>query len=89
MVMLQSSIISKYETGNAFPSFETMIQFATIFECSVDYLLGLSSIRNPYSPECFTPHEAELITKYRKLNREQQIRMDERISTLLDAQKKA
>lgn len=84
IVGLQSSAISKYEKGSTQPSLETLAKFAEYFEVSVDYLLGLSSIKNPYSADKFTPKEAELITKYRKLSPERQIRIDERINTMLD-----
>ena len=84
---LKASAISKYEQGLTQPSLATIIKMAEIFGVSVDYLLGLSSIRNPYTQANFTPKEAEIITKYRKLNRENQIRIDERISSMLDLQK--
>ena len=32
--------ISKYETGNAFPSKEILIKLADYFNCSIDYLLN-------------------------------------------------
>lgn len=60
---------------------------AQIFECTVDYLLGLSDVPNPYAPQAFTPREAEIILKFRKLTRENQIRMDERIGAMIDGQR--
>ena len=87
MLNLKSSAISKYEKGIAQPSMTTLIKLADIFHVSVDYLLGLSSIKNPYTTENFTPKEAEIIFKYRKLTRENQIRIDERIGTMIDNQK--
>ena len=87
-ISLKSSAISKYEKGLTQPSMDTLIKLAEIFCVSTDYLLGLSSIKNPYSTDNFTPKEAELIIKFRKLTKENQIRIDERISTMLDNQKK-
>ena len=87
MLNLKPSAISKYEKGIAQPSMTTLIKLADIFHVSVDYLLGLSSIKNPYTTENFTPKEAEIIFKYRKLTRENQIRIDERIGTMIDNQK--
>lgn len=86
MLNLKSSAISKYEKGHTQPGIPTLIKLAEIFNVSVDYLLGISSIKNPYSADKFTPKEAEIITKYRKLSKENQIRIDERISTMVDAQ---
>jgi len=84
---LKSSAISKYEKGLSQPSIPTLIKIAEIFNVSVDYLLGLSSLKNPYSTDVFTPKEAEIITKYRKLSKENQIRIDERMGTMIDGQK--
>lgn len=40
--------ISKYERGTREPDNETLVKLAGIFNCSVDYLLGKTDIRNPY-----------------------------------------
>ena len=85
---LKASAISKYEKGLTQPSIQTLIKMGEIFECSVDYLLGISSAKNPYSSDRFTPKEAEMITKFRQLSRENQIRIDERIGTIIDGQRK-
>ena len=87
-VSLKSGAISKYEKGAAQPSMETIIKFAEIFHVSVDYLLGVSSIPNPYTTENFTPKEADVILRFRQLSKENQIRIDERINTMLDSTKK-
>ena len=84
---LKPSAISKYETGLTQPGIPTIIKIAEIFNVSVDYLLGVSSIKNPYTKENFSPQEAEIITRYRKLSKENKIRIDERISTLIDSQR--
>ena len=87
-VSLKSSAISKYEKGIAQPSMETIVKFAEIFNVSVDYLLGVSSISNPYSIEHVSPKEADIILRFRRLTKENQIRIDERINTLLDSANK-
>ena len=74
---LKASAISKYEKGLTQPSIPTLMKMAEIFECSVDYLLGLSAIKNPYSSNQFTPKESDIIFKYRKLTKENQIRIEE------------
>ena len=86
---LKPSAVSKYEMGLTQPSLATLIQLAGIFNVSVDYLLGLSNVKNyPNAKEAFTPKEAEIVVRYRKLNKENQIRLDERISAMLDGQRK-
>lgn len=87
-LQMQQSAISKYERGENVPSIEALIEMAKIFECSMDYLLGLSSIRNPYTSEHFTPQEAEVIFRYRKLNHDNRVRLDERLSAMLDGQRR-
>ncbi len=86
-VALRSSAISKYEKGLTQPSMDTLIKFAELFHVSTDYLLGISSIPNPYTTENFTPKEADIILRFRRLSKENQIRIDERINTMLDNQK--
>ena len=84
---LGPNAISKYENGRSKPNIQTLIKMSEIFKCSVDYLLGLSSIRNPYTSDNFSPKEAEIIVRYRKLTRENQIRIDERIRAMIDGQR--
>lgn len=86
-VALRSSAISKYEKGLTQPNMDTLIKFAELFHVSTDYLLGISSISNPYTTENFTPKEADIILRFRRLSKENQIRIDERINTMLDNQK--
>ena len=88
MLNLKSSAISKYEKGLTQPSLSSVSKMTEIFKVSSDYLLGLSSIKNPYSKETFTPKESELIARYRSLTAENKIRIDERISAMLDGQRK-
>ena len=87
-ISLKSSAVSKYENGISQPSLETTIMLAEIFQVSVDYLLGISSIPNPYSTDNFTPKETDIILRFRRLSRENQIRIDERINTMLDGAKR-
>ena len=88
LVSLKSGAISKYEKAVAQPNLDTIIKFAEIFQVSVDYLLGISSIPNPYTVEQFSPHETDIILRFRRLSKENQIRIDERINTMLDQMQK-
>ena len=45
------STISQYELGKRKPDSDTLQQFANIFNCSVDYLLGRTDIQKPISQE--------------------------------------
>lgn len=48
---LSYSAIAKYETGNRSPDDETKKKIAEYFNVSLDYLMGVSDIRNPYSTD--------------------------------------
>lgn len=42
------SSISQYESGDRVPSDDIKIKLASFFDVSLDFLMGLSDIRNPY-----------------------------------------
>ena len=79
---LKASAISKYEKGITQPSIDTLKSLAEIFSVTVDYLIGMSDIKNPYSNSQITPNEADLIEHFRQLTYENKIRIDERIKTM-------
>lgn len=41
------SVIGLYESETRKPSMEVLIKLSEIFNCSIDYLLGKSDVRNP------------------------------------------
>ena len=41
------SVIGLYESETRKPSMEVLIKLSEIFNCSIDYILGKSNIRNP------------------------------------------
>ena len=41
------SSIAMYEKGDRKPSMEVLIKLSEIFNCSIDYLLGKSDVKNP------------------------------------------
>ena len=41
------STIAMYEKGDRKPSLEVLVKLSEIFNCSIDYILGKSDIRNP------------------------------------------
>ena len=40
--------ISSYETGRVFPSSDMLIQLADYYNTSIDYLLGITDVKEPY-----------------------------------------
>ena len=45
------SSIAMYEKGDRKPSLEILVKLSEIFNCSIDYILGKSDIRNPEQQE--------------------------------------
>lgn len=45
---IATSSISQYESGDRVPSDDIKIKLAKFFDVSLDFLMGLSDIRNPY-----------------------------------------
>ena len=70
--------ISKYETGNTFPSAQILIKLADYFNCSVDYLLDRTD--NPKMNTQKNFKEAEdienLIFRYKKLSIKNKNKLD-------------
>ena len=60
---ISRSAIGKYETGAAYPDVEKLILLAGLYNCSVDYLLGIFD----YNP-ILTKDELNLIQNYRLLD---------------------
>jgi transcriptional regulator with XRE-family HTH domain len=45
-VGLSKAVISKYETGLGYPSFDVLIRISQFFGVSTDYLLGVASAKS-------------------------------------------
>ena len=52
--------ISAYEKGKYYPSVETLLKLSKIFNASIDYILGLSEVRNPQLSERLSFYERQL-----------------------------
>lgn len=46
---IRKSSISKYENNIQLPEIDTIKRYSQFFDCSIDYLLGTTEIRNPYA----------------------------------------
>lgn len=68
-VHLDKSTISKYESNFQMPTLETMIEFAAIFNVSLDYLAGLSS-RNGLSLNGLSEEQTDILLRLAAVFRE-------------------
>ena len=46
LLKCSSSIIGLYESGRRNPSIEVLVKLSKIFDCSIDYIIGKSDIKN-------------------------------------------
>ena len=83
--------LSRYENNLYEPKAEILLRLASALNTTSDYLLGLTDTYKRVQPigqkpQGITASEYHLLTSYRKLDRENQIRVSERIDTLLEMQ---
>lgn len=45
------STVAMWERGTNTPNYDTLVELATYFEVSVDYLCGVSTVKNPAKPQ--------------------------------------
>lgn len=71
---VSQELISRYEVGASFPQPNMLIKLANYFNCSVDYLLGITDIPTPvkYLADSKDIKNFEIIKKYHNLSDEDQ-----------------
>lgn len=78
---LNQTAIGKYERGQLEPSIETLKKISTIFECSIDYLIGFSddfgtiTIKNEKNAQAISQNGQELLDIFNGVEREYQIQI--------------
>ncbi|MDC7290218.1 helix-turn-helix domain-containing protein [Blautia schinkii] len=65
---VSQSTISAYEVGDRVPDLETLISIANFFNVSLDYLAGLSDLKQPIKQSDLSADELEHLYIYRQLN---------------------
>ncbi len=78
--------ISQYISGKIKPKTKTIIKMAQILNTTTDYLLGLTNNPNPSNLK-LSEDELTIINNYRKLNKEEKIKAETYIYTILDLKK--
>ena len=65
---VSQSTISAYEIGERVPDLETLIAIASFFNVSLDYLAGLSDLKQQIRQSDLSPNELEHLYTYRQLS---------------------
>lgn len=76
------STIAMYENGTRKPSIKVLFKLSDIFNCSIDYILGKSNIRNPNNVE-LSDLDIAFATGIKGLNKENQETLKNIIDGLL------
>ena len=83
---MQVTQYRRYETGERTIPIDVAISLAKTYNVSLDYLAGLSLHNDNISSNNLSADEKMLLTNYRRLSEINQIRIVERIETLLSVQ---
>ena len=85
---MQVTQYRRYETGERTIPVDIAIQLSEIFDVSLDYLACLSQYDEKIIKKELSVSEKVLLTNFRRLNRQNRLRVLERAETLLDVQEK-
>ena len=84
---VSQELISRYELGSSFPTPNMLIKLSQFFNCSVDYLLGLTKIETPIK-YLTSNYNADLSAKYDILSKNNKVILDKFLDFLIkDASK--
>ena len=86
-IQITAATLSRYENNLSEPNAAILCRLALALHTSTDFLLGLTDTYEPINGirkfHDLSVHEYSLLKSYRQLSRENQIRAEERIDTLL------
>ncbi len=68
---ISSAVLTKWKNGISYPNGEILIKIAKYFDCSIDYLVGLSDYKNSHVREIL-PVDAEILDKLHSLPEDSQ-----------------
>lgn len=66
-ISIGSGTLTKWKEGNTYPNSEALIKIAKYFNCSTDYLLGLTDLSESLKSE-FSQEDISILNKIKKLN---------------------
>lgn len=77
--------ISAYETGRHYPSFTALVRMSHIFRASIDYIMGLSNLRNPRTAQQLSNEHSAVLELFDSLCPLEQVRAIAYMQGLRDA----
>lgn len=93
---IHNKTLSGYENNVASPDPETLKDLALLYDVSSDYLLGITNemlpvhkIKSTEVLNIYSNNERNLVLNYRELSNSSQVRILERLETLLEIEKTA
>lgn len=83
---VSQELISRYEVGSSFPQPNMLIKLANYFNCSVDYLLGITDVTTPikYLANSNDIKNTDIIIKYNSLSDKNKYCFDKFLSFLIN-----
>ena len=60
--------VSAYEIGKHYPSVKSLMRMAELFDASMDYIMGLSPVRNTMIESSLPDGDVKILLLYRKLD---------------------
>ena len=71
LLNVSQTMISRYELEQAYPDVEMLIKLAQHFGVSVDYLIGVSESKLPYTKSNLSDQEQQMLFLFKRLSKTQ------------------
>ena len=71
LLNVSQTMISRYELEQAYPDVEMLIKLAEHFRVSVDYLIGVSESKLPYTKSNLSEQEQQMLFLFKRLSKTQ------------------
>ena len=71
LLNVSQTMISRYELEQAYPDVEMLIKLAEHFGVSVDYLIGVSESKLPYTKSNLSEQEQQMLFLFKRLSKTQ------------------
>ena len=68
LLNVSQTMVSRYELGQAYPDYDTLIVLAKHYNVSIDYLIGYTDNKLPYSKSDLSDSEQSLLSLFKQLN---------------------